>query len=530
MNKPLLLLVCDFLLLSMFALARFDVPADAVVVEAGTIVEDAEAQLASDSTLIDILEQSLAMEKLKNVAQSKSLEEAQHNLALKDSELNSIREGYEKAREDVLKLNSERQEQESKVSLLQESLDETKSRMATFQSMTRKEKEQLQNELKKKERDLIIQETRLSEVQMAVKEKESMLNSAIREQAMLEQKLVDVEETVDVIQKQKEQLEKQSLQLARRNQLLDSTIEVLQVEKNQIASNLADTKDILSEERDRNKRLESQTASLTSDIQTLATQSEEIKNEITQELRKNIVMSPHEIFQEFLERRVDLRFEYTGFGLVGNRVPREKVIPSVLFRSPTDNRIYTIFHIQDSPLEVRFRIQPPLELTLWLDSGNVSISLDELGFLAADPNILIAEVLIPPTIASEIPEPFNYPSNPLQYDEALVIQGIEDKYGESRYSVVPEMRNILRLENGNVISSLLGNFKSRRGNLVFSRGGDFMGLMRSSGEAVILSGFEIENRFMIGAGYDMANVKRLMEDRFEPIRTSTPSFPRISVP
>ena len=37
MNRSLLLVVCDFLLLSILALARFDVPADAVV-ETGDIV------------------------------------------------------------------------------------------------------------------------------------------------------------------------------------------------------------------------------------------------------------------------------------------------------------------------------------------------------------------------------------------------------------------------------------------------------------------------------------------------------------
>ena len=108
MNRSLLLVVCDFLLLSILALARFDVPADATIAKDGQKIvsnavierisdgenyDDVVAELeATNETLLenlssdkdDLLEQKLKLE--DQIAQrQKELEDKENQIASRDA-------------------------------------------------------------------------------------------------------------------------------------------------------------------------------------------------------------------------------------------------------------------------------------------------------------------------------------------------------------------------------------------------------------------------------------------------------------
>ena len=108
MSRSLLLVVCDFLLLSILALARFDVPEDAAIAEDGQKIvsnavierisdgenyDDVVAELeATNQTLLenlsddknDLLEQKLKLE--DQIAQrQKELEEKENQIASRDA-------------------------------------------------------------------------------------------------------------------------------------------------------------------------------------------------------------------------------------------------------------------------------------------------------------------------------------------------------------------------------------------------------------------------------------------------------------
>jgi len=116
MNRSLLLVVCDFLLLSILALARFDVPKDAVIaqddqkvvskevverISDGENYDDVVAELeATNETLLenlssdkdDLLEQKLKLE--AEIAQrQRELEQKEQEIASKDA----VIEGNEEA-------------------------------------------------------------------------------------------------------------------------------------------------------------------------------------------------------------------------------------------------------------------------------------------------------------------------------------------------------------------------------------------------------------------------------------------------
>ena len=83
MNKTLMLVICDFLLLSMLALARFDPPEDLpeVVLDATASATTAEAEL------VNLLEESLHAEEASRANLSEDLAESRRNLQEKSLSL-----------------------------------------------------------------------------------------------------------------------------------------------------------------------------------------------------------------------------------------------------------------------------------------------------------------------------------------------------------------------------------------------------------------------------------------------------------
>ena len=137
MSRSLLLVVCDFLLLSILALARFDVPEDAAIAEDGQKIvsnavierisdgenyDDVVAELeATNQTLLenlsddknDLLEQKLKLE--DQIAQrQKELEEKENQIASRDALIADKQKEIQRSQEEARELQRKREEIEKK--------------------------------------------------------------------------------------------------------------------------------------------------------------------------------------------------------------------------------------------------------------------------------------------------------------------------------------------------------------------------------------------------------------------------------
>ena len=85
MNRSILLVISDFLILSLLALARFDAP----VTQDATPPSDTEARPGAtlESELIDILKASLESEKEQQAALASELKAVQENVEAKDQDI-----------------------------------------------------------------------------------------------------------------------------------------------------------------------------------------------------------------------------------------------------------------------------------------------------------------------------------------------------------------------------------------------------------------------------------------------------------
>ena len=137
MNRSLLLVVCDFLLLSILALARFDVQEDALIAKDGQKIvskevierisdgenyDDVVAELeATNQTLLENLnndKDQLLEEKIKleeQIAQrQKELQEKEDQIASRDAVIEQNQEEIERTQAEARQLEKQREEIERK--------------------------------------------------------------------------------------------------------------------------------------------------------------------------------------------------------------------------------------------------------------------------------------------------------------------------------------------------------------------------------------------------------------------------------
>ena len=229
MNRSLLLVVCDFLLLSILALARFDIPKGAKIAKDGEKIvsqevierisdgesyDDVVAELeATNETLLenlssdkdDLLEQKMKLE--DQIAQrQKELEEKENQIASRDAviadkqeeiiksqaeaeELERKREEIEKKREALLQTNAASQKE---LELLAKNLADAKQKsdqLAELKAKTEKEAEAVRLELARSMEKAKAEEKAAFEAKAQLKDEKRRGDALIASTAKIDEKI-----------------------------------------------------------------------------------------------------------------------------------------------------------------------------------------------------------------------------------------------------------------------------------------------------------------------------------------------------
>ena len=118
MNKTLLLIICDFLLLSLLALARFDTPEEDQP-EMDVLPED---PIQAQEDIIEVLKLSLELEEESNVNMAASLQETQQELDSTSDNLEQTQESLSQREQELATTEAEREELEKNNHQLEQDL------------------------------------------------------------------------------------------------------------------------------------------------------------------------------------------------------------------------------------------------------------------------------------------------------------------------------------------------------------------------------------------------------------------------
>ena len=439
MNKTLLLIICDFLLLNLLALTRW---------------EKAEPQRALDSAAPP------AASAASSPAVNADLVELMR-VSLED----------EKAARDALA---------AQLAGTQGTLSEREKALAQAEA----QRAQLQGAL--------------TTTSANVRELERKYSDASNEAFMTKEQLARMQRELD---ERRAEAERQKAELARlertntearqRIESLNVAVRVAEQEKQLLGQNLEQARAQVEVERAERAKVQEQTVQLAQGVGQLAERS----TELTREIRDQRPGNPNALFGEFLANRVQLQVTTQRAGLFSPAF-RERDAQTVLVSD--GNRTYALMHLSDSPFAWNWENPPNYQrITGSLAAGGEVQAAAELHFLGIDPRVVA--VPVDEAAAARLgAKVYRVAADPFRYPEVVLVRADDGRYGETQVRIDPAARGYVRVDN-RIATRLFGEIAPRRGDLVFARTGELVGMMVNSDFAVLLGSFAAAHRLPLGA-------------------------------
>lgn len=469
MNRSILIVIVDFLLISLLAFSNFD--------EAPSTARSlAPAAKARDSRqdMMDVLKLSLDKERESREQLNEQLRQARTQLQGREQTL-SEREMLIREAEQMLR---EKAEEAARLARERAALQQ---QFAATQTDAAKLREQLNSTL-----------TEASESRQHLEAVRNDLQAREQEESILKRKLAELEKSRQAAETERQQLNTQ--------------LQVAETESRLVREQLLAAHGEVEVERQEKAKLQEHATKLAEGVSTLAETSGQLaqgvnalerkSGELTQEIRENRPLAPNTVFNDFVANRVRADFRAVRSGVFGREVNKEKEAKSVLVRQ--GGQVYALYHVNDTPLSFAM---PGVDWD-WLIGnirrGNATARIDRLSFLAVDPRVVVVPVSDAKAkeLGSKI---YTIPKDPFKFQEAILVGANEGYYGECRFQVEADNQQYVRMQKER-FSWLVGKFAPSSGDLVFTKGGDLLGLMVNKEYCLLLTEFLPAYHIQTGIG------------------------------
>jgi len=433
MNRSILIVICDFLLISLLAFSTVDINKMAAPnaqrvarLELATNRVDSASENGKDLAAV----MRLALEE-----ERKTRERLTGQLSEREQQMQAYQQQLQ-ARE-----REERQLQQTQANLQQQFA----AAQTNLQTLT----QQLQS---------------TSAESLLSREKLAAMQDEMRKQA----------EQAAALQAQLSQLARSNAVVTSERQQLANQLQVAETEKRAAVEKVSFMTDQVKVERE-------EKAKLAEGVKALASKS----SELTQEIRENRSLAPNEIFSDFVTNRVAARFDATRPSVFGES-NKKREAQTVLVSNGTN--IYALCHVHDTPLVL---INPGTDwdqLTGSLSHDATQLPLQKMIFSLRDPRILFLPV--DPHQARQLGcKIYHIASDPYKFQDAVLVGTREGYYGECRFEIDLNTPGYVKLDRS-FIKGLFGKFNPSSGDLVLSRTGELLGVMANGSYCMMLQNFD----------------------------------------
>lgn len=448
MNKTLLLILCDFLLLNLLALTKWET-AEPPQANQPPVPELAANAVTRDQDLVEVMRQSLDDER-------SARDELAERLASVDSALAAREQSLTQVQSERDQLADQRAAVAERLAETQHVATELTQRVASVTeeaTMTKDQLAQLQRELAEKEAE-------------ANRQKEAL--------ASLEQQNAEARQQAEAARQQAEEARRQV-------QGLTLAVVVAEQEKKNLRETAEALKGQVEVERSERLRVQETTVRLAQGVGQLAENSVELRRE----LRDHRPINANTLFSEFLANRLTVSFSASRKGFLGP-VNRAKETSTVLVTDGT--RTYALLHLADTVFSLGENGVDWERLTVELAQGaGRRGAAPEVHFLAHDPRIVVLPLEDGQASAFGA-KVYPLAGDPFRFPEAVLIDADGGGYGEVAFKLDPEEQGFVRVDN-RLFKRLFGDFAPSRGDLVLSKSGELLGIMVNNDYCALLGNF-----------------------------------------
>jgi hypothetical protein len=206
--------------------------------------------------------------------------------------------------------------------------------------------------------------------------------------------------------------------------------------------------------------------------------------ELAQEVRENRPLASNTIYNQFVTNRLDARFNAFRPGIIGADKRRET--QTVLVSDGKNT--FALSHVQDTPLTLWNPGTDWEALTGTLAHNMATVPIRSLSFQLQDPRVVLM-----PVTAAQARELgcMVYPisPDPFKFQDAVLVGTRENYYGECKFEIDVSTPEYLKIDR-NVLKGLFGKFNPSKGDLVFSRTGQLLGIMVNSTYCLMIRNFD----------------------------------------
>lgn len=466
MNRSVLIVICDFLLVSLLAFSSVDINR---VAEGGmqtmAVGSKSTGQQSTNSSssgterdLAGVMRAALEEERksreqiLAELSRTKAtLGEQQMLLVQREGQAQALQRELEARQELARRLEQTQHRLEGQYGLSQSNIQALTGQLqeATVQSAVSQERLQaMQAELQRQ-----VQEAAALKNRMATLEQSNQV--VVADKARLATQL-------QVAQVQREQAAKQV-------QHMQQQVEIERQERAKLADNV--------------QQLASHSENLATNVQKLASKSDDLK----QEIRENRPLAANTIFFGVLTNRVHARFNAFRSGMLGLDANRKREAETIVITDGTNH--FALCHVQDTPLVLTTPGSDWESLTGVLAGPARDIPIRHVSFYLRDPRIVLIPVT-PDEVKQLGVQAYRSAADPYKFQDAVLVGATEGYYGECRFQIDLSTPDYVKLDNS-FVRGLFGKFNPNRGDLVLSRNGELLGIMANSTYCLMLRNFNI---------------------------------------
>ncbi len=383
-------------------------------------------------------------------------------------------------------------EQQQKSDKLQAELEKTRNTATqTQQQLTEAQKhaQSIQQEQTNLQQQYAAAQTNLSALNQQLNARSTEATMSKEQLAAAQVDIKKQEDQAAALKKQLADLEKQNQAALADREKLTNQLQMADLERKHAAEMAAQAQQQVQVEREEKAQLQQQNTKLAEGVKSLANKS----GELAQEIRENRPLASNTIFNDFVTNAIDVSFTATRPGYFGGEATKDRVTKTVLLTDGTNT--VAMCHVSDTPMT--FWI-PPTDwdiITIKLQHGGNQLAVPSLSFAQADPRL----VLMPVSKADAAKlnaKVYHTSSDPFKFQDAVLVGAEEGYYGECKFQLDVRTPDYVKLDRS-VLRGLFGKFNPSRGDLVFSRTGELLGIMANDTYCLVIRKFDTTSTFQL---------------------------------
>ena len=266
--------------------------------------------------------------------------------------------------------------------------------------------------------------------------------------------------------------------------------------------------------------LQKTTAGLSTNVATLRTNVAQVATTtaaptarvgaLQEDIRKNRPFNANTLFQHYQTNHVHLIFNAHRPGVLFDS--NERVEAKTILVQHGDF-LFALIHATDTPFALSSTAtgwtRAHGSMKRAAQKGGTLLPLPGLKFLKADPRVIAVPFAGTQTAAKLRVQPFTLAKNPYHFPKAVVIDKEGDAFGEYRFDISPQTPGYVKMDKPFAGGIFSGAFNPSTGDLVVSETGELLGIMVNSKYCWVINDFTAASDLIFGQLNKTANANQI---------------------